>query len=543
MADFKFTPDQDAAIASRANMVITACPGSGKTTVVVEKIRNEVQSLPDYKGVIGITFTVKASKELKQRCKKGACDLKSSYFGTIDHFCLSEIIYPFGARLIGHSSSAVECKLFDEVPQNLKEQIPTISGYTGDIKTGIYSTFEQDIKTLYKNGYVLLELLGVMANHILNASLACQNYFRAKYSSLYVDEYQDSSEPQHMLFLKFIDLGLTGVAVGDTQQSIYAWRGSNPEYITSLTAQPDVFEHHIININHRCHPSITNYSNRLFNPTCDLISTDEIRVHRWSYQGTQLNVSEQVSDSIQRIIEKGITDSYSKIGILVRNNISLEFLEQKLKVPFRIFDEDPLAVRNTRITNLFASLLRYRLIEDYRINDVIETVVRYIKVQEQQVVNLRRLISDVIGKEYGELEESIIKISEGIFDCVVSDSDKELIHNICVDSKLLKHYMPINENEVQVMTLHKSKGLEFDVVYHLDLYDWVHPKRRVVQGSWDVHYDNWEQELNLHFVGITRARKHCILVTSSNRLNYQHQVKNGNPSQFFDLPGLEGLYT
>lgn len=542
MADFEFTADQEAAIASGANMVITACPGSGKTTVVAEKIRNEIQLLPDYKGVIGITFTVKASKELKQRCKKDACDLKASFFGTIDHFCLSEIIYPFSSRLLGHSLSAIECKLFDEIPQSLKDKLPTISSYHGDIKTEIYPKFEQEIKTLYENGYVLLELLGVMANYILNNSLACQNYFRAKYTSIYIDEYQDSSEPQHILFLKLIELGLTGVAVGDTQQSIYEWRGSNPEYITSLTAQPDVFEHHIVNINHRCHPSITNYSNRLFNPDCDLISTDEIRVHRWSYQGTQLDVSEKVSDSILDIIKKGITDSYSKIAILVRNNISLGYLEQKLKVPFRIFDEDPLAVRNTHITNLFTSLLRYRFNTDYRINDVIETVERYIRVQDQQVPCLRRMIAETKDKDSEELAESIINISEVIFNCVISVSDKELIHNICVESKLLKHYMPINENEVQVMTLHKSKGLEFDVVYHLDLYDWIHPKRLVVPGSWAVHYDNWEQELNLHFVGITRAKEHCILVTSSNRLNYQNQVKNGNPSQFFDLPRLNGLY-
>lgn len=70
MANFEFTPDQEAAIVSGSNMVITACPGSGKTTIVVEKIRNEVQSLPDYKGVIGITFTVKASKELNNGVKK-----------------------------------------------------------------------------------------------------------------------------------------------------------------------------------------------------------------------------------------------------------------------------------------------------------------------------------------------------------------------------------------------------------------------------------------------------------------------------------------
>ena len=65
---FELTPDQRKAIDSDENMVITACPGSGKTTVVVEKIGKEIPSLESYKGVIGITFTVKASKELKSKC-------------------------------------------------------------------------------------------------------------------------------------------------------------------------------------------------------------------------------------------------------------------------------------------------------------------------------------------------------------------------------------------------------------------------------------------------------------------------------------------
>lgn len=542
MASFEFTPDQEAAIASTANMVITACPGSGKTTVVAEKIRNEVQNLSDYKGVIGITFTVKASKELKVRCKKDACDVKASFFGTIDHFCLSEIIYPFGSRLIGNTPESVECKLFDEIPRTIKDQVPTISGYAGELNSDLYRVFEGDIKTLYENGYVLLELLGVMANYILNNSLACQKYFKAKYVSVYIDEYQDSSEPQHMLFLKLIELGLTGVAVGDTQQSIYAWRGSNPEFIESLTKKSNVFEHHIVNINHRCHPSITNYSNRLFKSDCDLLPSDEIKVYRWSYSGTQIDVSEAVSNSIKDVMEKGLTDSYSKIGVLVRNNISLGFLEQKLDVPYRIFDEDPLAIRNTNICNIFASLLHYRFDSEYRVNDVIEIVETHKKILANEMSNFRRLIVEVKGKDQEELAASVINATKTLLNLDINDSDEELINAICIDNKKLKHYKPIAENEVQVMTLHKSKGLEFDVVYHLDLYDWVHPKRQFVQGSREVVYDNWEQELNLHFVGITRAREHCILMTSSNRLNYQHQTKRGNPSQFFDLPGLDGLY-
>jgi len=57
------------------------------------------------------------------------------------------------------------------------------------------------------------------------------------------------------------------------------------------------------------------------------------------------------------------------------------------------------------------------------------------------------------------------------------------------------------------MTLHKSKGLEFDVVLHLDLYDWVSPIREYVKGSYNVVFQNEQQCLNLHYVGVTRARK------------------------------------
>jgi DNA helicase-2/ATP-dependent DNA helicase PcrA len=542
MNDFELTSDQKKAINSKANMVITACPGSGKTTVVAEKIRAELLELPPYRGIIGVTFTIKASKELKARCKKDGCDIKASFFGTIDHFCLSEIIYPFFSRVIGKKKYPLECIKFKDIPQDIMDKLTIIPDYEGDVCSTLFATFEADIKILFDHGFILLELLGVIANYILNKSHACQKYITAKYTSVYIDEYQDSSEPQHALFLKLLDMGLVGVAVGDIQQSIYAWRGSDPKFINQLTNKTDVFEHHSVNINHRCHPSIINYSNRIFNSACNLLPTDEIRVFRRSYPGTQVDVVAKINESINLALQNGCAKSYSEIGILVRNKLSLEFLANGLNVPFRIFDEDPLAIRNTKVCNLFSHLLRFRFIENHRLNDVIEYLERLTEIHNKKLASLRKLINSVAGKVHDELSSTIIDISEKILGVVINESDKELINAICLDSKLLKHYKPIDENEVQVMTLHKSKGLEFDVVYHLDLYDWVHPKRVYVQGNWDVIYDNWDQELNLHYVGITRAKKYCVLVTSLNRLNGEYKVKTGNPSQFLSLPGLDGLY-
>lgn len=393
MRDFEYTPDQKAAISSNSNMVITACPGSGKTTVIAEKIRSEVKELPPYRGVIAITFTVKASRELKKRCKKNACDTKMSFFGTIDHFCLSEVIYPFLARVLNRKNHQLECVKFDEVPRSVRNKLNVISSYTGVVASTSFIHLKDDICTLFEHGFVLLELLGVIANYVITDSYACQRYIASKYSSVYVDEYQDSSESQHSLFLKLLELGLVGIAVGDVQQSIYAWRGSDPKFIKELTNNPDVFEHYIVNINHRCHPSITNYSNRLYDAECDLLPTNDIRVYRLRYTGSQVDVAEKINESIELAFQNGWVGSYSQIGILVRNNISLEFLSNGLNVPFRIFDEDPLAVRNTKVCNLFSQLLKYRFDSNHRLNDVVEYIQSFTPISNNYLPVLRNYLN------------------------------------------------------------------------------------------------------------------------------------------------------
>ena len=542
MSNFEFTPDQLAAINSQSNMVITACPGSGKTTVISQKIKNNVEDLPYYKGVIAITFTIKASRELKSRCKKGGKDTKASFFGTIDQFCLSEIIYPFWANVLCRKKSEFECLKYAELPQSLLDKLTIIPYLQKEPSSCSYDELIDDFIIVFDSGFVILEYLGTIANYILKNSPACIRYIKARYTEVYIDEYQDSSEVQHNLFLNLMELGLIGVAVGDVQQSIYAWRGSDPAYISQLTEQPDIFEHHIVNINHRCHPSIANYANRLFDSNCALLEADEIRVYRKEYNGSHIEVSAKLNSLIDTALRTGKASSYGQIGILVRNNVSLEYLSRGLDMPFRIFDEDLLAKRNTKVCNIFAHLLRFRFDASYRINDVVEYLESSVFKSKCDLQMVRGLIAHVGEKNHEELASTIAETTELLLESSISDSDKTLIEAICLDNQALKHYKLLDQNEVQVMTLHKSKGLEFEVVFHLDLYDWVHPKRKFIQGCYDVVYDNWEQELNLHFVGITRAINYCVLITSTNRINSQHQIKNANPSQFLSMPGLGGLY-
>jgi DNA helicase-2/ATP-dependent DNA helicase PcrA len=543
MTNIQFTPDQVRAIESEANMVITACPGSGKTSIVVEKIIREVEDLKSYQGVIGITFTVKASKELKKRCKNNGVNTKSSFFGTIDHFCLSEIIYPFISRIYGALVIPLECKLYNDLDEELRVGLPDLGTTGNELKTEDYKLYEPVIRELYSKGIIVLETLGVLSTHVINNSSGCKKYIKSKYTSLYVDEYQDSSEPQHQLFISLLNFGLKAVAVGDIQQSIYAWRGSDPQYIQDLIAKPDVFEHHIVNINHRCHPSINNYANRLFNPNSVVLPTENIRVYQRVLNGNQLSAVQLINGYIKKLVDDGLTSSFSEVAILVRNNRSLEFVKNGLSAPFRIYSDDPLSSINTTTTKVLNGLLFYYFDPTFLANDVLETTEQFRTLSSTERKGFSKTIKSLRNIPQCELKDNLIRISQELIKINVTEIEENALGRTLDDEVIVKQYKPIDKNEVQVMTLHKSKGLEFDVVFHLDLYDWVFPRREFVQGCYDEIFSDWDQELNLHFVGITRAKEYCILVSSTRRLNSNDEEKSGNKSQFMTLPNLAGLYS
>ena len=327
-----FTPDQLSAINSNKSLVITACPGSGKTAVIVEKIRTEIASLERHRGVVGISFTVKASKELSLKCKAGALDTKSSFFGTIDNFCLSEIVFPFISKLYKEKPSAIISIKYSELPDHYKERLPDLDKPEISFSTTDYAKYETEFKSHYKNGFILLEAAGIIACKIIESTFACRRYLQSRYSSIYVDEYQDTSEPQHSLFQAIHLLGLTAIAVGDIQQSIYAFRGGNPEHILSLIQDPN-FDHHIIGVNHRCHPSITNYANRLFSPECELLPTEQIHVFRRTFEGNQIDVAKSLGEWLKIAAKTFSIENFSEIAVLVKSNASVKRIQEHLTIP------------------------------------------------------------------------------------------------------------------------------------------------------------------------------------------------------------------
>ncbi|HGF9580004.1 TPA: UvrD-helicase domain-containing protein, partial [Acinetobacter baumannii] len=96
----KLTDDQIRAIQDlENNSVIMACPGSGKTTVLINKMSLCCEKLKRHNGVIGLSFTRKSSAELKRKFQKKMRNSNLNFLGTIDSFLINEIIRPFLPKL------------------------------------------------------------------------------------------------------------------------------------------------------------------------------------------------------------------------------------------------------------------------------------------------------------------------------------------------------------------------------------------------------------------------------------------------------------
>lgn len=536
----KFTKSQLKAIEHPGNLVITACPGSGKTTVISEKIRNEVDSLKRHKGVIAITFTRKASKELSARCKREGKDTKASFFGTIDAFCISEVILPFSKFIFGCTFKQ-EPKFTDELLEEEKSLIDSAEQELGEMTTENFDEYLPTLLKLYKLGCLFFPYIPFLANHIIKESNSCRHYLQARYSTVYIDEYQDSSFAQHDLFIILLELKIRGVCVGDIQQSIYGWRKSSPEFLKELITLPD-FQHITISTNHRCHTSISNYANRLFSADAEITECEDTRVYQCLVDGNELDAASKLNLIIPKILKTFPVKSNSDIAILTRYNKGLQRLREKLTIPCKIFSDDTLTQIESRTSQLWVTLLEYRFNRTILTDDIVNSYSSVSDSNRNRLKSLREKVKNIRTSPLEDLEDHLVEASISLLDTAPTGYERSVLREVTKDPDALNHYLPATQDQLQCMTLHKSKGLEFEIIIHLDLVDWVFPKRVPGANFNDAVYPDIEQDLNLHYVGVTRAKRACVLVHTTQRMNASGETKRAAPSVFLGLPGLEGLF-
>jgi len=278
------------------NLQLIACAGSGKTEVVARHIARLLTPVEQGgvglkpRNIIAFTFTEKAAAELRQRvverCSEavpGLIGTAEMYIGTIHGFCLEllrsevprflkyDVLNETQQILFVDRSSArcgltgtstlqgrqlrryVDTRTYIDALSLLREaQVDPRLLRRASISEGLASYSEM----LHEKGYldyssILQEaVLALSTDHELRARLA------ERIRVVIVDEYQDVNPIQEQLVSQLYALGASVRVVGDDDQTIYQWRGSDARNILSFT---DRYEANSIRLedNFRSSPGIT----------------------------------------------------------------------------------------------------------------------------------------------------------------------------------------------------------------------------------------------------------------------------------------------
>lgn len=281
------------------NMQIIACAGSGKTTTMVEHILyllNQPDIEPE--NIVAITYTEKAAASLKQKIfesyekKHHSLEgLANMYIGTIHGFCLYMLQEISDEYKTFETLNDIQTKLF--IKKHRKNN--GIYDVTYHAKNKNYPLFSErskaDTKTKAINAYKAFLDIGreygvekldkSLQNHIkkYEQTLVTHKYFDftsiistalAKLQSgvfdefisdkikyLIVDEYQDVNDAQERMIKYFSEHGTYICVVGDDDQTIYQWRGSNLSYIKNFSTSYDNVKKIDLDINFRSSKGIT----------------------------------------------------------------------------------------------------------------------------------------------------------------------------------------------------------------------------------------------------------------------------------------------
>lgn len=531
------TQEQQAAIDCPSDMVMVARPGSGKTSVVATKIRRILPELSRFQGVIAISYTNKASEELARRCKEGAFDVKQSFFGTIDDFCLREIIRPF-SRHLTRVHPELKTVMMTELPDAIASARPVIAPHEARIWD--IELFLPLLQTALGGGVIPLELAGMLACHIVDQSPACRRYLKARYRAVFIDEYQDSDYFQHQLFLKLRGLGLTAVAVGDADQSIFEFAHKYAHFLRELAQAGSGFAKFEITENHRSHPSINDFALRLLDPTHVFTRPDDPRVFLKSVTGDQIAIAHWLRTAIPGLMRHFHLNAADRVAILCQGKHSTRLIGEHLGLSNHVFERSAFQRAPSNEAQLFSSLLELRQDRGLSAQALVD---RHLAPNSRAAFKrvLRHLVLRCRSCPDSDLAIAVADATARLLGQPLSTVGLKEIEAVCANPALLAQFKPPPAGAIQIMTLHKSKGLEFDLVFHADLHDHVIPRQVYPSGPDGPIFDNEQQWLNLHYVGITRAKHACVLLTSTLRINSMGETKRGAPSQFLGRNGANAI--
>ena len=274
--DYEITPQRQQYLDARGYIILTACPGSGKTTSIVKKLHTVSQfcskKYGSHTGFACLSFTNKACDELKDKYSDMHKEnlLPPNIVSTIDSFVMQYVVLPFwylckecGARpviinekdalsdiyyiTINRDGALKKTLVFKDYYKyvNSKDKNPSKierrkNGYTLNNRS-----LKNEEEKLYCEKFFLYRLNKGFITSNDAIWIACEILRQNKdiaqalvnsFPYMIIDEAQDCSEMQFYFFSMLTEAGLANIEyVGDICQAIYSYRNAQPKYLQDLT--------------------------------------------------------------------------------------------------------------------------------------------------------------------------------------------------------------------------------------------------------------------------------------------------------------------
>ena len=343
------------------NVLVVAAPGSGKTTVIINRVNHLVTNLNVKVGnIIVITFTRAAADNMRTRYKNVFNREVAPFFGTF-HGLFYKILLREGHNIsiiqggVSHRIiKSVLAKYSDEVSEDkIKEVLNNISLFKTSLKKieDFKPSLAKDIfvEALekyeeYKNKNELWDFddLSIKVITLFRENEGLLNKYLILFKYVLVYEFQDCDYLQ-IKFLKMMNKNNSLFAVGDEDQCIYSFRGSKPEYMVTFKEIFNGGEKIYLSINYRSNENIVEASK-------DVIKHNLKRNNKVinSYKSTNGIIKfsspydeRSQGEEIANIIEKSIYD-VSKNAVLYRTNMEARSLIDtftRRRIPFVLLDK------------------------------------------------------------------------------------------------------------------------------------------------------------------------------------------------------------
>jgi DNA helicase-2/ATP-dependent DNA helicase PcrA len=254
----KLTSDQQAAVRCEDNLMLTACPGSGKTRVIISKLVRILDAIRDTShSVACITYTNAAVHEIEGRVRYHIQPGDDRHYDicTIHSFCLNHIFRPFCFLIGGYTNGfkvlTPESEEFEKIVTAVSAKFNKFNLNFRDFEEFTQLRIDlggQPVGAAIESGSLTPEIAKAywararadgfidFANIIYYSLLLLKkrpeilNYVAAKFSWLLVDEFQDTTDLQVEILALIAGAGGTRfLLVGDPYQSIYRFAGARPD--------------------------------------------------------------------------------------------------------------------------------------------------------------------------------------------------------------------------------------------------------------------------------------------------------------------------